>query len=355
MPLVSIIVPVYNSERYVERCINSLISQTLTDIEIIVINDGSKDDSDIICTQLEKKDKRIHYYLQENMGVSVARNKGLSMATGEWITFVDSDDWVEPTMCECAYNAVSCSNADIVMWGYWLDSNQKSKKQHFIKLCSGDVTSSKALIQTKIISRYADGDICENAISAGATWGKLCRRELIEKYKLQFVEGLTRAQDTVFWLHAFEHANTIYYLDECLNHYSISEDSICSGKKYISRCEVPFEKLMDEYEKFISEYHDQDERFMRALFQRGVQILDWYMKHKILNKENPAKIIKKRNMIYKLISTSRYKKVLKNVKTDILPKSLKLYIFLLRKKMIFTYILAYRVYEKLQIRGNGGK
>lgn len=347
MPLVSVIVPVYNSEKYIERCINSLTFQTLQDIEIIVINDGSTDDSDNICKRLEKKDQRVHYFFQENKGVSAARNKGLNMATGEWITFVDSDDWVEPTMCEHAYRAAVNSDADIVMWAFWADVAEKSRKQHFVKLCPGDVTSSKTLIQSKIISRYADGDIKGNFISAGATWGKMCRRNLLERYQLRFVEGLTRAQDTIFWLYAFEYACKIFYLNEYLNHYSISEASICSGKKYMPKCEIPFEMLMDEYEGFISKYHDKDERFMDAFYQRGIQILDWYMKHKIFNKANQSNIITKRNMICEIIFTSRYQSILKNVKTDILPKSSKIFVFLLRKKLIFAFMIMYRIYEKL--------
>ena len=115
IPKFSIVVPVYKVEAYLERCLGSLISQTLTDIEIILVDDGSPDNCPRICDQYAKKDSRIKVIHQKNAGVSAARNKGLEYATGEWILFCDSDDWMEANACEVLYQTGIEKNVDSVV------------------------------------------------------------------------------------------------------------------------------------------------------------------------------------------------------------------------------------------------
>ena len=110
---VSVIVPIYNSEKYLERCIKSIINQSLRDIEIILINDGSKDNSLNICKNFHNKDSRIKIIDKENEGVGSARNDGIKIAKGEWISFIDSDDFVESDFLECLYNEAISKNVEI--------------------------------------------------------------------------------------------------------------------------------------------------------------------------------------------------------------------------------------------------
>ena len=117
--LISIIVPVYNAEKYISKCIESLISQTYTKLEIILINDGSTDLSGNVCDEYSKKDSRIKVIHIENSGVSKARNVGINNANGDWIVFVDADDWLEANFCEKLYDAtMSNKEVDIVCSGY---------------------------------------------------------------------------------------------------------------------------------------------------------------------------------------------------------------------------------------------
>lgn len=115
MPEISIIVPVYNTEKYLDRCIRSITEQTFSDFELILIDDGSKDNSGFICDEWEKKDSRIKVIHQKNAGAGAARNAGLRVAKGEYIGFVDSDDWIEPQMYEVMYNAIEKYSADVGM------------------------------------------------------------------------------------------------------------------------------------------------------------------------------------------------------------------------------------------------
>ena len=115
-PFLSVIIPVYNVEDYLYRCIDSISKQTLIDLEIILINDGSTDTSGIICNDFADKDNRIKVIHQKNAGVSVARNKGVEIAIGDYVTFVDSDDWIEPTMYEEMFKTTLQNNSlDVVM------------------------------------------------------------------------------------------------------------------------------------------------------------------------------------------------------------------------------------------------
>ena len=117
MAEISIIVPVYKVEKYLRRCIDSIAAQTFTDWECILVDDGSPDDSGTICDEYAENDKRFRVFHQENAGVSAARNKGLDEAKGEWICFVDSDDWIEKEMLEKMYNLAVKNKAEVVVCG----------------------------------------------------------------------------------------------------------------------------------------------------------------------------------------------------------------------------------------------
>ena len=117
-PLITVIVPVCNVAKYLRRCLDSVISQTYQNLEIICVDDGSTDHSSEICEQYALKDERVKVFHQENQGVSAARNKGLDMVAGEYITFVDSDDYIQSDMLERLYSELSKSEASYVICGY---------------------------------------------------------------------------------------------------------------------------------------------------------------------------------------------------------------------------------------------
>ena len=130
MKKVSVIVPVYNTSNYLEKCITSLLNQTLQDIEIIMVNDGSLDNSREIIEEFQKKDNRILLFNKENGGQASARNLGLSKATGEYVAFLDSDDYISPVMYEQLYNKAKSMDYDIVLCNYYLDYNGEIKENH---------------------------------------------------------------------------------------------------------------------------------------------------------------------------------------------------------------------------------
>ena len=113
-PLISVIVPVYNVEKYVEECVESILNQTLKNTEVLIVNDGSTDKSNELVNNLANKDNRITVINQSNKGLSIARTVGVNLARGEYVSFIDSDDWIEKSMCEEMYKSAKNNNCDIV-------------------------------------------------------------------------------------------------------------------------------------------------------------------------------------------------------------------------------------------------
>lgn len=179
MKKVSIIVPVYNVEKYLEECLDSLIGQTLQDIEIILIDDGSKDTSGSICDKYSEKDNRIKVIHQQNCGQSAARNVGLNIAEGEYILFVDSDDYIQLDACEMLYKEAKRHNSDIVN-GDILNESDKIINSDFRSLnCDYKAVSISEFLKEKINTETYDI----------VPWIYFVRREFLINSNIRFLEG----------------------------------------------------------------------------------------------------------------------------------------------------------------------
>ena len=161
-PKISVIVLVYKAEKYLHRCVDSILSQTFTDFELILVNDGSPDNCGAICDEYAQKDNRVRVFHKENGGVSSARNLGLDNAKGEWITFVDSDDWLKPGCLEQLTNKL---DADMIKCGIeasdkssiWTVENNKYSVKQFLEKNEKDFiarTSCVTLFKTKLINKF---------------------------------------------------------------------------------------------------------------------------------------------------------------------------------------------------------
>lgn len=176
MSKVSIIVPVYNVEKYLRKCIDSLINQTLNDIEIICINDGSTDKSLKILKEYKNKDSRIILFNQENSGQSVARNRGIEIAKGEYLGFVDPDDWIDLDYYEKLYNAASTNDTDIAVGGIIRVTGIKKKK--FLNFEKETLTDNTKL-------KFELCDVPEKSY----IWNKIYKTQKLKEINLKFEEG----------------------------------------------------------------------------------------------------------------------------------------------------------------------
>lgn len=200
-PKISIIVPVYNVEKYLRRCLDSIVDQTFTDFELLLVDDGSTDQSGKICDEYNEKDARIKVFHKENGGVSTARNLGLDNAIGEYVSFVDSDDWVEPNYCQTLVDNIG--DADIMFFDeIW----------HYEDGCSPIVSSGSFCsherneIEKKILQMISNE---HNHNYFGYTWNKIFKREIIDSNDIRFVDGLSVSEDEIFTLDYCLNANSM--------------------------------------------------------------------------------------------------------------------------------------------------
>lgn len=213
--MVSIIVPVYNSEKSILRCVSSLINQTYKEIEIILVNDGSIDKSEEICLSLCDKDSRIKYYCKENGGVASARNYGLSKSTGDFILFVDSDDYTMPNMVETMMQYQSNGNVDWVICGIKVIGKYKKSVISF-----GDALNLNIVAFGKIIARYYTKAIIHSPCN------KLYKRSLIKEYmNIDFRWG----EDYVFNVMYMKNIQTVSVISNPLYVYDCVGDSVTRG------------------------------------------------------------------------------------------------------------------------------
>ncbi len=269
MPKVSVIVPIYNVEKYLEKCINSLLSQTLEDIQIILVNDGSKDNSGNIAKEYEQNNKnRVIYVEKENGGLSDARNYGLKYATGDFIAFLDSDDYIEKNAYEEMYNKAIEENADYVECDFiWEFPNKiRVDKQYPYK------NKKEMLSFVRVVA-----------------WNKLIKRQLITDNNLEFPKGL-RYEDVEFTYKLIPFINKFTYVDKPFIHYVQREGSIANVQNErtaeiftVLDNVIEFYKKNNIYEKYRDELEYNYARYLLcSSLKRMCKIKDKTIREKLL-------------------------------------------------------------------------
>ena len=283
--LVSIIVPIYNMERYLEECIKSIRKQTYKHIEIVLVDDGSTDKSYEICLSHQKLDKRIKVIQQKNSGVSVARNTGIINSEGSWVMFVDPDDTISEEIIESLLEKVS-KDVEVIACTCLAFQEGKEAVCHFFDgdFCFTSMEEKKHLYKQLLDMKY--GQKGENIFTAiGVPWGKLYKRSLLEK--VRFIPTLKRAQDNIFNLEIFCTAKTVIYIDEPLYHYRFDHKGEYF-KKYRKDLKDIFINVLKERERIFLEYDLISEKDLYAYYIREkIMILMCIVRYGILHENNP--------------------------------------------------------------------
>ena len=221
-PRVSIVVPVYNVERYLRQCLDSLVNQTYQNVEIICVDDGSTDASSEILTEYALKNSRVRVIRQKNSGLSAARNVGFSFATGEYVMYVDSDDWIDVRTCEKAVFKAEEHAADLVMWPYIREfSDHSAPKAIFSEEKTFHAAECRELQRRMIGLLGTELAHPENADALCTVWGKLYLRELIAQNDIHFtdLQRIGTYEDGLFNLHYLAHVKNATYIPDYLSHY----------------------------------------------------------------------------------------------------------------------------------------
>lgn len=270
MPLISVIVPIYNAEKYLPQCLDSILNQTYRNLEIVCVNDGSTDGSFSVLSEYAKRDSRIIVKDKINGGVSKARNMGLDIITGEYVLFVDADDWLEPDTCEQAFDAMSECDCDVVLWSY---VSERKGAQSFKQLFAGDRVFDEGECRDLLHRRFV-GIIGEElahpelADSLCPVWGKLYKRDLIADSGVRFTDlsEIGTYEDGLFNLEVFGFVKKAVYLDKCFYHYRRNnEDSATS--RYNPNLFDQWQTLFGRMNKYIAD-NDLPKVYKDALYNR---------------------------------------------------------------------------------------
>lgn len=244
MPKISVILPVYNVEQYVAKSIHSVLNQSYIDFELIVVIDGSKDNSEVIAREFEKTDLRVKVYTKPNGGLSDARNYGLNMATGEFIYFLDSDDWIEPNLLEDNIKMLEDKNLDFIVFGFYQDNVDLHEQlveaiPHIPE--TPDWINGEAIYFTPYMLNIL-----------GYAWNKLYRKQYLDKHQITFTKGVSLVEDILFNAKVYQYADKI----------------VCNPKPYVHYIQRPVVTLTKQFHEQSFEWvklkHEGLQEFLNA-------------------------------------------------------------------------------------------
>lgn len=258
---VSIIIPVYNCSKFLNKCMESILNQDYTNIEVILVNDGSTDDSLKICEKIQEKDSRVVVINKENGGVSSARNEGLKNATGEYIFFVDGDDYIDLDCIRKCMEIIKEKNLDILKFSYVKELSKKIKRKYQYSVPVNKKIEKKDYKEELYPYVFTTNDFCNVTIS-------IIKRNIIgnTKFKLNTLIG----EDFLFFIECLNQSNNIYFVNDCFYHYIVNEESAThnfSKEKSVKKLsdslfvnteinEILLEKKYDSNEKYIYKCND---------------------------------------------------------------------------------------------------
>lgn len=290
MATVSVIVPVYNVEKYIGQLIESLTGQTLKDIEIILVDDGSKDNSGKICDEYAKKDGRIQVIHKANGGVGSARNMGLEAAQGKWVIFCDADDWLELDALEALVNAAEENNADVAFGDANLAYKNLIKENPLYK--APFATSDREVID-KLIAASMSRNYCFAPPECGpgnggygGPWNKLVKRQLLMDNHICFDTRVKGEFDDILYVaHIFACAKKVVYIKQPVYNYRQLENSIAHSKAYKKELLNIDTAIFNSWNEFLSKY-GADGRYLKPYYANVIRRFKNLLGRYFFNKDN---------------------------------------------------------------------
>jgi glycosyltransferase involved in cell wall biosynthesis len=329
LPKISVVIPVYNVEKYLQRCVDSILNQTYQNFEIILIDDGSLDTSGQICDQYAQKDKRIKVIHKKNARVSAARNDGIKIATGKYISFIDSDDWIEPEMYQEMVNKAEELNLDFIMCDYKKKSKgYEDKRTQPIR----EGYFSKDDIKNELYQCLIMFDNIELPPTI-SNWVCLFNTEFLRKNNLYYDEDIHYCEDTIFGSKAMFHAKKFFYLkDHHFYNYFYNPNSTTNTyneKKWTCYLEIN-ERLI----KYFGNSNEFD-------FTRQIKInMLWFTLNALGQIKKSDTYGKDRiNMIKKIMYHPKVTDIFKDFKLPIVSWKMKVIILLIKFKLFRLYSL----------------
>ncbi|MDY2726925.1 MAG: glycosyltransferase [Anaerostipes faecalis] len=318
MDLISVIVPVYNVEKYLKKCINSILYQSYSNIEVLCVDDGSTDASLKILKDFEKQDQRVKVFTQNNAGVSVARNHAILEATGQYLMFVDGDDWIDFDTCEKAMNLARQNDVDMVMWSYIREMRNESRpKQIFQKNHLFNEKEVKERLYRRLFGLLGEElRQPENADAICTVWGKLYKRELVCDRNIEFpdIREIGTYEDGLFNIRVFENVKRVFFTTDIEYHYR--RDNVNSiTSEYNENLEKQWENLFSMMKQHIKN-KELGNSFLKALNHRIALSM---IPLGINSYCAPYSVVKRTFMIHQILKKPEYKNAYRQLNLKYFP------------------------------------
>lgn len=336
-PLVSIIVPVYNTEKYIRECLNSLCQQNYSHIEIIAVDDGSTDNSLCLLKELSNKDDRLKVFSQPNQGVSAARNLALSQATGIYVMFVDADDWIDPSTIEKCLQAIG--DADVCFFAYVREFSNRSlpkllfpQTQHF----TGEACQQ---LQRRMIGPVGEELVNPGMLdSLGTIWGKLYRRDILDGASFIDLKIIGTAEDSLFNCNVFRKVQKAVYINKAFYHYR-KFNSGAETKRYKPQLFQQWNRLFEYMKATVT-----DEIGQKALYNRiALSIIGLGLNECL----SPDTLKVKTAKIAEIINQPHYREAYKELDLAYFPIHWKVFFFAAKHQMARVLMLLVLCIKKI--------
>ena len=336
-PLVSIIVPVYNTEKYISECLDSLCQQNYSHIEIIAVDDGSTDNSLCLLKELSNKDDRLKVFSQPNQGVSAARNLALSQATGIYVMFVDADDWIDPSTIEKCLQAIG--DADVCFFAYVREFSNRSlpkllfsQTQHF----TGEACQQ---LQRRMIGPVGEELVNPGMLdSLGTIWGKLYRRDILDGASFIDLKIIGTAEDSLFNCNVFRKVQKAVYINKAFYHYR-KFNSGAETKRYKPQLFQQWNRLFEYMKATVT-----DEIGQKALYNRiALSIIGLGLNECL----SPDTLKVKTAKIAEIINQPHYREAYKELDLAYFPIHWKVFFFAAKHQMARVLMLLVLCIKKI--------
>ena len=348
---ISVIIPIYRVEKYIRQCLNSVISQTYQNLEIILVDDGSPDNCGSICDEYAKKDSRIVIIHQKNQGVSIARNVGIDMATGEWIMFVDPDDWLELDCCSRIMEIADNSEDNVIYFQRQMDDEEGNCIIKYPDIASFQLNDE--MIQSMKLDCYI-GKSETMGFQSVVPWAKVYSRKFLRDNHCRFPNGLKKNQDIIFNLYCQEYMKRASYYNYVGYHNRINHNSVC--QRYNKEMLDIALHFLNELEKLVIKFHANDSNYIKALgvctystLALAENLFFFYPQKEMAFK----KYVHFMNIYYKNKTVCQYMNACK--KSDCYSYRQKIRYFFISRHWLFPYYCIQRCWQDIKYKDSNHK
>lgn len=346
-PLVSIVIPVYNVERYLRQCLDSVVNQTYKNLEIVCVNDGSPDRSIEILEQYAERDSRLKVITIENRGLSGARNVGTEACTGEFLIYLDSDDWVDLNTVELAVDAMMENSADLVLWNYSKEYNQSSQPVKVFSERTLYEDDNYIRLHQRLVGLTGEQlQHPEQCDSISTAWGKLYKAEIIKSNHIEFVNTkIIGTEDLLFNAEVFNYCKSAVALPNCLNHYRKTNAGSLT-RQYRPRFFEQWTELQRRLKIVCA-----DKEYLQQSVSNRVALSTIGLGLRVIGSNSSFQ--GKKDALYGIISTPRYEEAYAKLETKFLPLHWKAFFFCAKYKM--TILLMFLLWAMKTMISRGAK